>query len=156
MVANAGLALLCGLGDAFGFVYAARVWDGDAFRWGQALRVAVNGTFSGVVNSQGCEHSSQVGNLSHGYLLNGRFDPGFEVDSPPSGTPGSDPRYADCQGAATCPCPSRPSRTCKSHNLVRTLSWSGNAASVVPYIFMLVVLAVRPNGMFGWKRIERV
>ncbi len=32
----------------------------------------------------------------------------------------------------------------------------GNAASVVPYIFMLVVLAVRPNGMFGWKRIERV
>lgn len=100
---------------------------------GQALRVAVNGTFSGVVNSQGCEHSSQVGNLSHGYLLNGRFDPGFEVDSPPSGTPGSDPRYADCQGAATCPCPSRPSRTCKSHNLVRTLSWSGNAASVAVY-----------------------
>ncbi|MBC5762888.1 branched-chain amino acid ABC transporter permease [Ramlibacter albus] len=32
----------------------------------------------------------------------------------------------------------------------------GNAASVVPYVFMLVVLAVRPNGMFGWKRIERV
>ncbi|NUZ07489.1 branched-chain amino acid ABC transporter permease [Piscinibacter koreensis] len=32
----------------------------------------------------------------------------------------------------------------------------GNAASVVPYLFMLVVLAVRPNGMFGWKRIERV
>jgi len=32
----------------------------------------------------------------------------------------------------------------------------GNAASVVPYIFMLVVLALRPDGMFGWKRIERV
>jgi branched-chain amino acid transport system permease protein len=32
----------------------------------------------------------------------------------------------------------------------------GNAASVVPYVFMLVVLIVRPTGMFGWKRIERV
>jgi branched-chain amino acid transport system permease protein len=32
----------------------------------------------------------------------------------------------------------------------------GNAASVVPYIFMLAVLIVRPTGMFGWKRIERV
>ena len=32
----------------------------------------------------------------------------------------------------------------------------GNAAAVVPYIFMLVVLIVRPTGMFGWKRIERV
>jgi len=32
----------------------------------------------------------------------------------------------------------------------------GNAAAVVPYIFMLVVLVVRPTGMFGWKRIERV
>lgn len=32
----------------------------------------------------------------------------------------------------------------------------GNAATVVPYIFMLVVLVVRPTGMFGWKRIERV
>lgn len=31
----------------------------------------------------------------------------------------------------------------------------GNAAAVVPYIFMLVVLVVRPTGMFG-KRIERV
>lgn len=32
----------------------------------------------------------------------------------------------------------------------------GNAASVVPYIFMLGVLIVRPTGMFGWRRIERV
>jgi branched-chain amino acid transport system permease protein len=32
----------------------------------------------------------------------------------------------------------------------------GNAASVVHYIFMLVVLIVRPTGLFGWKRIERV
>jgi branched-chain amino acid transport system permease protein len=32
----------------------------------------------------------------------------------------------------------------------------GNAASVVPYIFMLAVLIVRPTGMFGWRRIERV
>jgi branched-chain amino acid transport system permease protein len=32
----------------------------------------------------------------------------------------------------------------------------GNAASVVPYVFMLGVLVVRPTGMFGWKRIERV
>ena len=31
-----------------------------------------------------------------------------------------------------------------------------NAAAVVTYIFMLVVLVVRPTGMFGWKRIERV
>jgi branched-chain amino acid transport system permease protein len=32
----------------------------------------------------------------------------------------------------------------------------GNAASVVPYVFMLAVLIVRPTGMFGWRRIERV
>ena len=32
----------------------------------------------------------------------------------------------------------------------------GNAAAVVPYIFMLVVLVFLPSGMFGWKRIERV
>lgn len=32
----------------------------------------------------------------------------------------------------------------------------GNAASVVPYVFMLAVLIVRPSGMFGWRRIERV
>jgi branched-chain amino acid transport system permease protein len=32
----------------------------------------------------------------------------------------------------------------------------GSAAAVVPYSFMLVVLVVRPTGMFGWKRIERV
>ena len=32
----------------------------------------------------------------------------------------------------------------------------GSAAAVVPYIFMLVVLVIRPTGMFGWKRIERV
>lgn len=39
------LTLLCGLGDALGFVYAARVWDGDGFRWGQALRSALSFQF---------------------------------------------------------------------------------------------------------------
>lgn len=39
------LTLLCGLGDALGFVYAARVWDVDGFRWGQALRSALSFQF---------------------------------------------------------------------------------------------------------------
>jgi len=32
----------------------------------------------------------------------------------------------------------------------------GSASSIVPYVFMLLVLFVRPTGMFGWKSIERV
>ena len=31
-----------------------------------------------------------------------------------------------------------------------------NASLIVPYIFMLLVLFVRPTGLFGWTRIERV
>jgi branched-chain amino acid transport system permease protein len=32
----------------------------------------------------------------------------------------------------------------------------GAAGSVLPYIVMLIVLLIRPTGMFGWKTIERV
>ena len=32
----------------------------------------------------------------------------------------------------------------------------GALGSVFPFIIMLVVLLIRPNGMFGWKTIERV
>jgi len=31
-----------------------------------------------------------------------------------------------------------------------------NVSVVVPYLFMLIVLLVRPTGFFGWTRIERV
>lgn len=39
------LTLLCGLGDALGFVYAARVWQDGVFRWGEALRSALSFQF---------------------------------------------------------------------------------------------------------------
>ena len=32
----------------------------------------------------------------------------------------------------------------------------GALGSVFPFIIMLVVLLIRPTGMFGWKTIERV
>ena len=32
----------------------------------------------------------------------------------------------------------------------------GSASSIVPYVFMLLMLFVRPTGMFGWRAIERV
>jgi branched-chain amino acid transport system permease protein len=32
----------------------------------------------------------------------------------------------------------------------------GAASSIVPYVFMLLVLFVRPSGLFGWRTIERV
>lgn len=32
----------------------------------------------------------------------------------------------------------------------------GGASTVVPFIVMLAILYVRPDGLFGWKRIERV
>lgn len=32
----------------------------------------------------------------------------------------------------------------------------GNASIIVPYLCMLLVLLVRPTGLFGWTRIERV
>jgi hypothetical protein len=35
------LTLLCGLGDALGFVHAGRVWQGDRFVWFEALKSAL-------------------------------------------------------------------------------------------------------------------
>ena len=32
----------------------------------------------------------------------------------------------------------------------------GSASSIVPFVFMLVILVVRPTGLFGWRNIERV
>ena len=32
----------------------------------------------------------------------------------------------------------------------------GGARDVIPYLIMILVLIVRPQGLFGWKRIERV
>ena len=32
----------------------------------------------------------------------------------------------------------------------------GAASSIVPFLFMLVILLVRPTGLFGWRSIERV
>lgn len=32
----------------------------------------------------------------------------------------------------------------------------GSASSIVPYVFMLFMLFVRPTGLFGWRTIERV
>jgi branched-chain amino acid transport system permease protein len=32
----------------------------------------------------------------------------------------------------------------------------GSASGIVPYVFMLLMLFVRPTGMFGWRAIERV
>ncbi len=32
----------------------------------------------------------------------------------------------------------------------------GSASSIVPFVFMLVILLVRPTGLFGWRHIERV
>ena len=32
----------------------------------------------------------------------------------------------------------------------------GSALSIVPFVFMLLILLVRPTGLFGWRHIERV
>lgn len=32
----------------------------------------------------------------------------------------------------------------------------GAASSIVPYVFMLLMLFIRPTGLFGWRSIERV
>lgn len=32
----------------------------------------------------------------------------------------------------------------------------GGASSIAPYIVMILILLVRPQGLFGWKRIERI
>lgn len=34
------LTLLCGLGDALGFIHAGRVWQADRFVWSEALKSA--------------------------------------------------------------------------------------------------------------------
>lgn len=34
--------------------------------------------------------------------------------------------------------------------------FGGQASAIVPYLFMLGVLLIRPTGLFGWKIIERV
>jgi branched-chain amino acid transport system permease protein len=31
-----------------------------------------------------------------------------------------------------------------------------NSAEIVPYILLLIILIVRPEGLFGQKRIERI
>ena len=33
---------------------------------------------------------------------------------------------------------------------------NGAASGVLPYAVMIAVLLVRPQGLFGWKRIERL
>jgi branched-chain amino acid transport system permease protein len=33
---------------------------------------------------------------------------------------------------------------------------SGAASGLLPYAVMIAVLLVRPQGLFGWKRIERL
>jgi branched-chain amino acid transport system permease protein len=32
----------------------------------------------------------------------------------------------------------------------------GSASSIVPFVFMLFILLIRPTGLFGWRHIERV
>jgi len=32
----------------------------------------------------------------------------------------------------------------------------GSASSIVPFLFMLLILLLRPTGLFGWRHIERV
>lgn len=32
----------------------------------------------------------------------------------------------------------------------------GSASSIVPFVFMLLILLIRPTGLFGWRHIERV
>lgn len=44
------LTLLCGLGDALGFVYAGKTWEGGHFAWHQALKSALSFQFGVVMN----------------------------------------------------------------------------------------------------------
>jgi branched-chain amino acid transport system permease protein len=32
----------------------------------------------------------------------------------------------------------------------------GSASTIVPFVFMLLILLVRPTGLFGWRHVERV
>jgi branched-chain amino acid transport system permease protein len=32
----------------------------------------------------------------------------------------------------------------------------GSASSIVPFVFMVLILVVRPTGLFGWRHVERV
>ncbi|MBW2091835.1 MAG: branched-chain amino acid ABC transporter permease [Deltaproteobacteria bacterium] len=34
--------------------------------------------------------------------------------------------------------------------------FQGGVASIFPYVIMLIVLLIRPSGLFGWKTIERI
>ena len=34
--------------------------------------------------------------------------------------------------------------------------FEGGVAAVFPYIIMIIILFVRPSGLFGWKTIERI
>jgi branched-chain amino acid transport system permease protein len=33
---------------------------------------------------------------------------------------------------------------------------NGTASGVLPYAVMIMVLFIRPQGLFGWKKIERL
>ena len=33
---------------------------------------------------------------------------------------------------------------------------NGAASGILPYAVMIAILLVRPQGLFGWKRIERL
>lgn len=37
-----------------------------------------------------------------------------------------------------------------------TLGWVRNASEIMPYVVLLLVLIIRPEGLFGQKRIERI
>jgi branched-chain amino acid transport system permease protein len=34
--------------------------------------------------------------------------------------------------------------------------FEGGVASVFPFAIMIVILLIRPSGLFGWKTIERI
>jgi branched-chain amino acid transport system permease protein len=36
------------------------------------------------------------------------------------------------------------------------VGWVRNASEIMPYILLLLVLLIRPEGLFGQKRIERL
>ena len=34
--------------------------------------------------------------------------------------------------------------------------FDGGVAAIFPFVIMVVILLVRPTGLFGWKTIERI
>ena len=34
--------------------------------------------------------------------------------------------------------------------------WWGDVRAIVPWVFMMIILLLRPQGLFGQKRIERI